>query len=82
MLFARNGRLLAGESASSVTARAEDGQLISYPLAVEFVGIVPGFDWLTQIVVRLPDNLPANREFLVSITLRGKTSNKARFSMR
>src|SRR5687767_4869875 len=82
MLFARNGRLLAGESASSVTARAEDGQLISYPLAVEFVGIVPGFDWLTQIVVRLPDNLAPNREFLVSVTIRGKTSNKARFSMR
>jgi hypothetical protein len=82
MLFARNGRLLAGESASSVTARAEDAQLVSYPLTVEFVGIVPGFDWLTQIVVKLPDNLPANREFLVSITLRGKTSNKARFTMR
>jgi glucose/arabinose dehydrogenase len=82
MLFARNGRLLAGESTASVTARAEDAQLITYPLTVEFVGIVPGFDWLTQIVVRLPDNLPTNREFLVSITLRGKTSNKARFRMR
>lgn len=82
MLFARNGGLLAGESASSVTARAEDAELISYPLTVEFVGIVPGFDWLTQIVVRLPDNLPTNREFLVSITLRGKTSNKARFRMK
>ena len=82
MLFARNGQLLAGETASSVTARAEDAQMISYPLTVEFVGLVPGFDWLTQIVLRLPDNLPTNREFLVSITLRGKTSNKARFRMR
>jgi uncharacterized protein (TIGR03437 family) len=82
MLFARNGQLLTGESAASVTARAEDAQLITYPLTVEFVGIVPGFDWLTQIVVRLPDNLPANQEFLVSITLRGKTSNKARFRIR
>jgi uncharacterized protein (TIGR03437 family) len=82
MLFALNGKLLAGETTSSVTARAEDAQLINYPLSVEFVGLVPGFDWLTQVVVRLPDNLPGNREFLVSITLRGKTSNKARFKMK
>ncbi len=82
MLFALNGKLLAGETTSSVTARAEDAQLINYPLSVEFVGLVPGFDWLTQVVVRLPDNLPGNREFLVSITLRGKTSNKTRFKMK
>jgi len=82
ILFALNGRLLAGETNSSVTARAEDAQLLSYPLTVEFVGLVPGFDWLTQIVVRLPDNFPTNREFLMSISLRGKTSNKARFRMK
>ena len=32
--------------------------MIVYPLTVEFVGKVPGFDWLTKIVVRLPDNTP------------------------
>jgi uncharacterized protein (TIGR03437 family) len=82
MLFALNGRLLPGETASSVTVQAEDAQLLSYPLTVEFVGIVPGFDWLTQVVVSLPENFPTNREFLVSISLRGKTSNKARFRMK
>jgi uncharacterized protein (TIGR03437 family) len=65
-----------------VTVQAEDAQLLSYPLTVEFVGIVPGFDWLTQVVVRLPENFPTNREFLVGISLRGKTSNKARFRMK
>lgn len=79
MLFALNADLLPGENISAVTAQAEDAQLLVYPLTVEFVEIVPGFDWLTQVIVRLPDNLPTNREFLVSITLRGKTSNKARF---
>jgi uncharacterized protein (TIGR03437 family) len=82
MLFALNGELLTGENISAVTAQAEDAQFLVYPLTVEFVGIVPGFDWLTQVIVRLPDNLPSNREFLVSITLRGKTSNKARFRLR
>ena len=42
MLFALNGKLLTGESTTSVTARAEDVQWITYPLTVEFVGIVPG----------------------------------------
>ena len=82
MLFALNSKLLTGETTASLTARAEDGQMMTYPLTVEFVGIVPGFDWLTQIVVRLPDNFPTNREYLVSVTLRGKTSNKARFRMK
>ena len=82
MLFVLNGKLLAGETISSVSAQAEDAQLFSYPLAVEFVGTVPGFDWLTQVIVRVPDNLPTNREFMVSLILRGKISNKARFRMR
>jgi uncharacterized protein (TIGR03437 family) len=82
MLFALNGRLLPGETISSVTAQAENAQLSAYPLTVEFVGTVPGFDWLTQVVVRLPDNFPTNKEFLVSISLRGKISNKARFRIK
>ena len=36
--------------------------LNAYPLTVEFVGKVPGFDWLTQVLVKLPDNLPAGQE--------------------
>ena len=53
-----------------------------FPLTVEFVGKVPGFDWLTQVVVSLPDNTPVNQTLFVSVTLRGKTSNKVRIRMK
>ncbi|HEX6715893.1 MAG TPA: PQQ-dependent sugar dehydrogenase, partial [Pyrinomonadaceae bacterium] len=78
MLFAMNFDLLPGENNSAVTARAEDAAMNVYPLTVEFVGKVPGFDWLTEIVVRLPDNTPADQSLFVSATLRGNTTNKIR----
>jgi hypothetical protein len=80
-LFGMNMDLMAGEDKSAVTARAEDASLNVYPLTVEFVGKVPGFDWLTQIVVRLPDNTPTGQTLFVSATLRGKTTNKVRVRM-
>ena len=66
----------------SVTARLEDASLKTYPLTVETVGKVPGFDWLTQVVVRLPDNLPSGQAIFLSVTFHGQTSNKARIQMR
>ncbi|HEX5873168.1 MAG TPA: PQQ-dependent sugar dehydrogenase [Pyrinomonadaceae bacterium] len=82
MLFGMNLNLLPNETISAVTARAEDAGLNVFPLAVEFVGKVPGFDWLTQVNVRLPDNMPTNQTLLVSVSLRGKTTNKVRIRMR
>jgi hypothetical protein len=82
MLFGMNLNLLPGETISAVTARAEDAGLNVFPLTVEFVGKVPGFDWLTQVNVRLPDNMPSNQSLLVSVSLRGKTTNKVRIRMR
>jgi glucose/arabinose dehydrogenase len=82
MLFGMNLNLLPGETISAVTARAEDAGLNVFPLTVEFVGKVPGFDWLTQVNVRLPDNTPTNQSLLVSVSLRGKTTNKVRIRMR
>jgi glucose/arabinose dehydrogenase len=82
MLFGLNLDLLPGENSSAVMAKAEDAAFNTYPLTVEFVGQVPGFDWLTQIVVRLPDNTPAGQSLFVSATLRGKTSNKVRVRMK
>jgi uncharacterized protein (TIGR03437 family) len=61
-----------------VTARAEDAALNVFPLTVEFVGKAPPFDWLTQVIVRLPDNLPADQPIFVSVSLRGQSSNKVR----
>ena len=80
-LFVMNLDLQAGENASSVTARLEDATLKTYPLTVEFVGKVPGFDWLSQVIVRLPNDTPAAQTLSVSVTLRGQTSNKARIRM-
>jgi glucose/arabinose dehydrogenase len=77
MLFAVNVELMPGENSSAVTAQAEDAQHRIYTLPVEFVGKVPNFNWLTEVVVKLPDDLPNNEDVLVSINLRGATSNKA-----
>lgn len=77
MLFATNAALLPGESASVITAQAEDSQHRVFTLPVEFVGQVPGFDWLTQINVKLPDELTNAGDVQVSINVRGLVSNKA-----
>ena len=82
MLFVLNLELQPGENTSAITARAEDGASNVFPLTVEFAGRMPNFDWLTQVVVRLPDNTPAAQSLFVSVTLRGQTSNKARIRMR
>ena len=78
MLSAIHLDLLPGEDKSAVTARAEDASLNIYPLTVEFVGKVSNLDWLTQVVVILPNNLPPGQSVLVSVTLHGQTSNKVR----
>ncbi len=82
MLFAINLNLNPGENQSAVTARAEDASLTIYPLTVEFVGDVPNFEGLTQIIVILPGNLPTGQSVLVSVSLHGQTSNKARIRIR
>ena len=81
-LFGMNLDLLPGENLSALTATAEDATMNIFPLTVEFAGKVPGFDWLTQVVVRLPDNTPVAQPIFVSVTLRGQTSNKVRVRMR
>ena len=82
MLFVTNLELAAGENSSAVTAQAQDAAVNVFPLTVEFVGKVAGFDWLTQVVVRLPNNLPAGQPVFVSVTLHGQTSNKARIQIK
>lgn len=74
-VFAVDVELAPGESTSALTARAEasGGRII--PLPVEHVGKVEGFGWLTQINLRLPDELANAGEVRVSISLRGVTSN-------
>lgn len=82
MLIADNLAVLPGENQSAATAIAEDSQLNAYPLTVESFGKVPGFGRLTQIVAKLPPNLPPGQELQVKVTVRGKTSNKVRFRIK
>jgi IgA Peptidase M64 len=82
MLFAMNIELQPGENFSIVTAEAEDSQQTIYPLLVEYVGPVPNLNWLSQINVRLPDNIANAGNVLVSIKVRGVQSNKVLVSIR
>lgn len=82
MLFAMNLHLAAGEGASAITADAEDAARKVYPLAVEYVGKVPGQEWMTSVVVRLSDQLsPDAGDVLVRISYKGASSNRVRVAV-
>ena len=79
VLFAKNLQFLPGEDASAiVTVEAQDASGTHYPLQVEYVGAVQGYTWLYEIIVRLNDRLGDVGDVLVSINLRGITSNRVR----
>ena len=78
MLFAMNLQLQAGETASAVTADAEDASHTIYSLTVEHVDSVPDQPWATSMVVRLADDLPQEGDVLVRIKYRGMESNRVR----
>lgn len=81
-VFALGLDLLPGEDISVVTAQVEDAGHKIYPLKVEYVGKVPGFEWLTQVVIKLPDDSVNAGDVLVSVSLRGAVSNKAIIGIR
>lgn len=77
-LFAYNMELRAAEDPSAViTAQAQDAQQQTHALAVESVGTLPDFGWITQVVVRLPDSLANSTEARVTLRLRGVATNQA-----
>ena len=78
MLFGTNLELLPSETVNAITAKAEDAQMNIFPLTVEFVGKPVGMDPLSEVIVKLPDNLPSGQSVFISVTLRGQTSNKVR----
>jgi len=77
MLLVANVDLLPGEDASVLTAQAQDSQGNIFPLTVENVVKVPSFDWITEVIVRLPDGLANLTEANVTVIARGQTSNAA-----
>src|SRR5215212_3990595 len=79
-LFAQNVQLLTGETVSALAATAEDASHNVYPLTVERADPLPGFEWMSSIVLRLSDQMSdSTGEVLVGLTLRGVASNRVRF---
>ncbi|HEY0004642.1 MAG TPA: carboxypeptidase-like regulatory domain-containing protein [Pyrinomonadaceae bacterium] len=77
MLFAVNAELRPGEDVSALKVLAEDAEHRIYMLAVEFVGPVQNYEGLTEIVVKLPDELANRGDIWLSLNLRGAVGNKA-----
>jgi uncharacterized protein GlcG (DUF336 family) len=81
MLFAGNLRLASGETATAVTADAEDESHNIHLLTVEHVGPVPDQSWATAVVVKLPANMGDVGDVLVRIYYRGQASNRVRLGV-
>jgi len=77
MLLVANIDLLPGDDASVVTAQAQDSQGNTFPLTVENVVKIPSFDWITEVIVILPDELANLSQAQVSVQARGQPSNEA-----
>ena len=82
MLFATNLDLLSGETVSSVSVRATDSRGLIYDLAVEQLGKVPNFSWLSAVTVRLPDDQTIAGDLVISLGIRGSSSNSVRVGIR
>jgi hypothetical protein len=78
MLFATNFELGPSETASAFTAEAEDIGHHIFPLTVEYVGKVPGLDWLNCIALRLNDEVGDVGDVLIRVTYHGVSSNRVR----
>ena len=79
MLFAMG--LDRSLSISDVTVSAEDAEHRFYLLSVEHVAPVHDQEWMTSIVVRLPEDLTDLGDVLVGITYRGTASNRVRVAI-
>jgi hypothetical protein len=82
VVFAIGLKLAQGETASAITATGEDSLGTVRPLAVEFVERVPTFDWLTQVVLKLNDQITTTGDVKVKITLHGASSNTVLVGMK
>jgi hypothetical protein len=80
-LFAMNLALGAGEDASALTAGAEDGAGRRYALKVEYVGAVAGAPLISEVVIRLSEDLNDVGDVLVWIGYRGLSSNRVRVGL-
>jgi hypothetical protein len=81
LLFGLNLQI-SPEDLSVINAQAEDSQQRIYALPVEAVRSVPSFPWLTQVTVKLTDELQGIEEVWISVSLRGVRSNKVPVKLR
>jgi uncharacterized protein GlcG (DUF336 family) len=81
MLFAMNLHLQIGETASAVSADAEDANHNIHTLIVEHVGSVPDQPWATSIILRLDQNMSDLGDVLVRIKYQGVSSNRVRLGI-
>jgi hypothetical protein len=82
MLFLSNVEWPPNENLSAMTVQAEDAQHVIYPMTIEYVGKVPGFDWLTQVIVRPAEGLKDGGDVWVNVSVRGAASNKGLVSIK
>lgn len=78
MIFVANLDLLPGEGQSVISVQAEDSVFTIYPLQIEYAGPVANANSVSQINVRLPEELSNVGEVWVSVSLRGITGSRAR----
>jgi beta-glucanase (GH16 family) len=81
MLLSANLDLQPGFPQSIVTVQADDGRGQPYQLPVEWVGRLPSFDWITVVIVKLPDNLLGANQALISVTANSQSSNQVSVSL-
>ena len=72
MIFATNLSFLPGETVTALSSQAIDSRGFVYPLTVDYVGKVPGYDWLSTIIVVLPQDYTINGDLLITVRLPGQ----------
>ena len=82
MIFATNLDFLSGEGVTSVTVRAVDSRGIFYDLPVEQVRKVPNQSWLSEVIVRLPEDQSISGDLNVTLGMRGGFTNSVRMAIR
>jgi hypothetical protein len=81
VLFALNLQLPAAEDLANIAADAEDASHRHYALKVEAAGPVADEQWMSELTVRLSDDLHDVGDVLVGIVYKGRTSNRVRIGI-
>jgi len=74
--------LFSGETISIISATAVDAQQVGHPLIVEDLRKVPDVPWMSQLTLRLPNDLTGPGDAFVTVTVRGQPSVAARIHIK